>query len=79
MGLRQLLPIIILREGVISRRLNITLVICRASSKLEQGKMSQLTSYLTTSPYMLAGVFHLEKVNHACHLGVYEHAMTLDL
>ena len=39
MGLRQLLPIIILREGVISRRLNITLVICRASSKLERGKI----------------------------------------
>ena len=38
MGLRQLLPIIILREGVISRRLNITLVICRASSVLESSK-----------------------------------------
>ena len=38
MGLRQLLPIIILREGVISRRLNITLVICRAWFVLELGK-----------------------------------------
>ena len=48
MGLRQLLPIIILREGVISRRLNITLVICRASSKLERGKFLANSKYVNT-------------------------------